>query len=70
MPSVLDAPEYVEPIETHDLTIEQPHEGGARPGFWHTLAHRITTHLTSTPRERHAPVCHAHTWSRPRRCPS
>ena len=62
MPSVMDAPELVEYVETHDLTIEilerpQPHQ--APPRFWRTLAHKITTHLTPTQRERHAPLCSA-----------
>jgi hypothetical protein len=60
MPSVMDAPELIEYSETHDLMIEtlerrQPHR--TRPGFWRTLAHRITPYLTPTPRERHAPAC-------------
>jgi hypothetical protein len=60
MPSVMDAPELIEYDETPNLTIEtlerlQPHR--ARPGFWRTLAHRITHYLTPTPRERHAPAC-------------
>jgi len=62
MPAVMDAPAFVEHehIETHNLTIERPQARRARPGFWRTLAHRITTHLTPTPRERHAPVCSAY----------
>jgi hypothetical protein len=60
MPSVMDAPELVEYVEIHDLTIEtleRPQPRGARPGFWRTLAHKITTHLRPTPRRRHAPSC-------------
>jgi hypothetical protein len=60
MPSVMDAPELVEYVETHDLTIEtleRPQPRRARPGFWRMLAHKITTHLRPTPRERHAPSC-------------
>jgi len=65
MPSVMDAPELVDYVETHDLTIETierierewPRPRRARPGFWRTLTHRITTYLTPTRRERHAPVC-------------
>ena len=60
MPSVMDAPERVEYVETHDLTIETPEwpqPRRARPGFWRTLVHRITTHLTPTPREQHVPSC-------------
>ena len=66
MPSVLDAPErieYIEYVETHDLHIEKPRVGRAHPGFWRTLAHGITKHLTHTPRARQAPSC-----SRPRPC--
>ena len=61
MPSVMDAPELAtEYVEPYDLTIEtiaRPAPRGVRPGFWRTLAHGITTYLTPTPRERHAPVC-------------
>jgi hypothetical protein len=58
MPAVVDTPELMEiaQIETHDLTREQPPARTARPGFWRTLAHGITTHLTPPPRERYAPV--------------
>ena len=57
MPAVVDTPELMEiaQIETHDLTREQPPARTARPGFWRTLAHGITTYLTPTPYERHAP---------------
>src|SRR2546427_12436238 len=60
MPSVMDAPELVEDVETHDLTIEaieRPQPRRARPGFWRTLAHKITTHLAPTPRQQHVPSC-------------
>ena len=57
MPSVLDAPELIEYIETHELTIERPQPRRTRPGFWRTLAHGITTYLTPTPHEWHAPSC-------------
>jgi len=59
MPSVMDAPEVIEYVETHDLTIERelPQPRRARPGFWRTLAHKISTHLRPTPRRRHAPSC-------------
>jgi hypothetical protein len=60
MPSVMDTPELVEYVETHDLTIktpERPQPRRGRPGFWRTLVHRITTHLTPTPREQHVPSC-------------
>jgi hypothetical protein len=62
MPAVIDTPELIdiEDIETHDLThdftIEQCPARQARPGFWRTLAHGITTHLTPSPRERLAAV--------------
>ena len=62
MPAVLDAPERIEYVETHaltphGLTIEQPQPRGTRPGFWRTLAHGITKHLTLTPRVRQTPSC-------------
>jgi hypothetical protein len=62
MPSVLDAPELVDYVETHELTphgltIERPQPHRTRPGFWHTLAHKITHSLTPTPRKPHAPSC-------------
>lgn len=69
MPAIIDTPEHIdlEEIATHDLTIEeQPLERKARPGFWHTLAHRITTSLTPVHRERYAPLCHV---SRPFEAP-
>jgi hypothetical protein len=60
MPSVMDAPELSEYVETHDLTIEtieRPQPRQARPGFWRSLAHKITTHLRPTQRKPHAPSC-------------
>jgi hypothetical protein len=62
MPSVMDAPELVEYVETHDLTIEtlaQPQPRRARPGFWHTLGHRIAGYFTPAPRKQIASSCHA-----------
>jgi hypothetical protein len=67
MPTVIDTPEridydgYVETHEltTHELTIERPQPRGTRLGFWRTLAYRITTHLTHTPRARQTPSCSA-----------
>jgi hypothetical protein len=64
MPSVLDAPERIEYVETHELTphgltIEQPQPRGTRPGFWRTLVHGLTQHLTPTPRASQAPTCRA-----------
>ena len=60
MPSVMDAPELVEYVETHDLTIEmrerpQPHQ--ARPRFWRTLAQTIAGYFTPAPRKQHASSC-------------
>jgi hypothetical protein len=59
MPSVMDAPELIEYVETHDLTIERelPQPRRARPGFWHTLAHKIATHLTPAQHEWHTSSC-------------
>ena len=62
MPAVIDAPEhivYVEYVETPALLAERPQARGARPGFWYTLTHGITKHLTYRPHVRHAPACHA-----------
>ncbi len=62
MPSVMDAPELIEYVETHDLiieTLERPQPRRARPGFWRTLAHKITRYLTPTLRQRYALVCSA-----------
>ncbi len=62
MPSVMNAPELVEYVATHDLTIEtreQPQPGRARPGFWCMLVHQITNYLTPTPHEQHVPSCSA-----------
>jgi hypothetical protein len=65
MPSVMDAPELVEHIEIHALTIketrerERPQSRRARPGFWRTLAHTITGYLTPTPHESYALSCSA-----------
>ena len=61
MSAVIDIPELeIEHVETHDLTIEMPKTRRARPGFWRSLAHGISTYLTPTPRERHAPACSVH----------
>ncbi len=62
MPSVMDAPELMEYVETHDLTIETvewPQPRRTRPGFWRTLAKTIAGYCTSTPRQQHASSCHA-----------
>jgi len=42
--------------DAQTLQSERPQAQGARPGFWRSLAHGITTSLTPTPREPHAPV--------------
>ena len=63
MPSVMDAPEMIEYVETHDLaieTIERPQIRRTRPGFWRTLAHTIAGYFTPTPRQQHASSCHAY----------
>jgi hypothetical protein len=58
MPAVIDTPELeLEHVETYDLTIEMPQTRRARPGFWRSLVHGITTYLTPTPREWQAPSC-------------
>jgi hypothetical protein len=50
----------MEHIETYDVSIERPQPPArqTRPGFWRTLVHGITTYLTLTRHERHAPLCH------------
>ena len=62
MLSVLDAPELIEYVETHELTtheltIERPQSRRAQAGFWRMLMHRMTQHLIRTPRARQAPSC-------------
>jgi hypothetical protein len=56
MPSVIDTPND-DQVDAHTLQSERPRTRGARPGFWRSLAHGITTSLTPTPRERHTPSC-------------
>ena len=56
MPTVLDTPTVLEHVETDNLPIEQSSAHSARPGFWRTLAHGVTTYLTHTSCERHAPA--------------
>lgn len=62
MPAVMDTEEHIdiEDIETydltHELTIERPQARASRPGFWRMLTHRITTHLTPTPRAQSVPT--------------
>jgi hypothetical protein len=57
MTAILDTPERIDYDETHELTIERPQPRRSRPGFWDTLAHRITKHLTRTPRASQVPSC-------------
>lgn len=60
MPSVIDAPESMEYVDTYDLTIEtmEPRERGCtRPGLWRTLVQSMVTFLTPARRERSAPSC-------------
>jgi hypothetical protein len=60
MPSVMDAPESIEYVETHDLTIEtieRPPVRRTHPGFWRTLAHGISTYLSPIRHERSASSC-------------
>jgi len=61
MPSVMDAPELSEYVETHDLTIEtleRPEPRRARRGFWRTLAHTLAGYCTPT-HQQYASSCHA-----------
>ena len=60
MPAVMDTSELLEHVEMHDLHIEKPRARGPRPGFWRTLTHGITSHLTPTPRAKQAPSCSTH----------
>jgi hypothetical protein len=60
MPSVMDTPELMEDVATHDLaiqTIERPQPRQVRPGFWRTLAHTSTTDLTPTSPAWHEGAC-------------
>jgi len=59
MPSVIDTPELVEHVDTHDLTIELPQSRRSHLGFWRMLVHGITTYLTSTPRPPYGSACRA-----------
>ena len=43
-------------VEAHTRENQRPQARRARPGFWRSLARGITTHLTPTPREWHAPL--------------
>ena len=64
MPAAIDTPELIEYVETHELTthgltIERLQPRRTRPGFWRTLVHGLTQHLTHTPRASQAPTCNA-----------
>ena len=64
MPSVMEAPELVEYVETHDLPIETgergvPRSRRARSAFWHTLAHTIAGYFTPRSRPQRLSSCHA-----------
>ena len=54
MPTVLDAPERIEYVETHELPIERPQRRRTHGGFWRALAHGITRRLTPASGERQA----------------
>ena len=56
MPPAIDTPND-DHVEAHTLESERPQVRRACPGFWRSLARGITTYLTPTPRERHAPLC-------------
>ena len=60
MPAIIETREFeIEHVETYDLSIKaRPPARQTRPGFWRTLVYGITTYLTPTRHERHAPVCH------------
>ena len=55
MPPVIHTPND-DHVEAPTRENQQAQARRSRPGFWHSLAREITTHLTPTPRERHAPV--------------
>ena len=57
MPAIIDTPEYIDDVEMPALLAERLQAHGARPGFWRTLAHGISKHLTPMPHERQAPAC-------------
>ena len=62
MPSVMDVPELMEYVETHDFTIEtreRPQPRRARLAFWRTLTQKLTQYLTPTLCQQYAPVCSA-----------
>jgi len=55
MPPVRD-PRNDAPVDAHTRAHQQPQARGARLGFWRSLAHALTAHLTPPPRARHAPL--------------
>jgi hypothetical protein len=62
MPSVMDAPELLEYVETHTFTIEtreRPQPRRAHPAFGRTLAQKLTPYLPPTLCQQYAPVCRA-----------
>ena len=54
MPPVIDTP-HDDHVEAHTHASARPQARRARPRFWRSLAHGITTSLTPTPPGRHAP---------------
>jgi len=61
MPSIMEAPELVEYVETHDLTIETrewPQPRQAHPGYWRTLAQTITRCLRLAPQKQRVSSYH------------
>jgi hypothetical protein len=58
MPAVIDTPERLEYVETHNLTIKRPLAQPQRPSFWRTLMPGIIAYLTPTLRQQRVPLCH------------
>jgi hypothetical protein len=56
MPPVIDTPND-DHVDAPTRARERLQARGARPGFWRSLAHGITTSLTPTPHARPAPSC-------------
>lgn len=56
MPTMIDTPERIAPVETPALLAERPQIRGVHLGFWCTLAHGITEHLPHRSHERQAPA--------------
>ena len=57
MPPVIDTLND-DHVDAPTLACERPQARGARRGFWHSLAHGITTALLPRPRAWSRPVCH------------